>query len=214
MAPLNRRISADPIRQEEQSVTLMRFDPFRELDRLAEQTLSVGARALRSMPMEALRRGDEFIVRLDVPGVGSEDIDLTVERNVVSIRVRRLPARQEGDEVLIDERPHGEFARQLFLGDNLDADRLSADSRDGVLTLTIPISEASKPRRVALGSADRSSDAPNVVAGSEPASNQEAAATSSRSPPDQGVSHDLVSSTQRGPDRIARGHRGPPVVPR
>jgi HSP20 family protein len=150
-------------------VTLMRFDPFRELDRLAEQTMSVGARAVHSMPMEALRRGDEFIVYLDVPGVGPDDVDVTVERNVVSIRVRRLPARQEGDEVIIDERPHGEFARQLFLGDNLDADRLNADVRDGVLVLTIPVSEASKPRRVALGSADRSSDAPNVVAGSAPA---------------------------------------------
>jgi HSP20 family protein len=153
----------------------MRFDPFRELDRLAEQTLSAGARAMHSMPMEALRRGDEFIVHLDVPGVGPDDIDLTVERNVVSIRVRRLPARQEGDEVLIDERPHGEFARQLFLGDNLDADRLSADVRDGVLTLTIPVSEASKPRRVALGSAGRSSDAPNVVAGSDSPPAQDAA---------------------------------------
>ena len=155
-------------------MTLMRFDPFRELDRLAEQTLSAGARALHSLPMEALRRGDEFIVHLDVPGVGPDDIDLTVERNVVSIRVRRLPDRQEGDEVLIDERPHGEFARQLFLGDNLDADRLTADTRDGVLTLTIPVSEASKPRRVVLGSAERSSDAPNVVAGSAPAPAQEA----------------------------------------
>jgi HSP20 family protein len=155
-------------------VTLMRFDPFKELDRLAEQTLSVGARGLRSMPMDALRRDDEFIVHLDVPGVGPGDIELTVERNVVSIRVRRLPARQEGDEVLIDERPHGEFARQLMMGDNLDADRLTADVRDGVLTLTIPVSEASKPRRVVLGSADRSSEAPNVVADSVPAPSEPA----------------------------------------
>jgi HSP20 family protein len=124
-------------------VTLMRFDPFRELDRLGEPTLSVGARALHSMPMEAMRRGDELIVDLDVPGVGPDDIDLTVEdlaveRNVVSIRVRRLPARQEGDEVLIDGRPHGAFVRQLLVGDDLDADRLTADARAGVLTLTIP----------------------------------------------------------------------------
>jgi HSP20 family protein len=158
-------------------VTLMRFDPFRELDRLAEQTLSVGTRALRSLPMEALRRGEEFIVRLDVPGVGSDDIDLTVERNVVNVRVRRLPDRQEGDEVLIDERPHGEFSRQLFLGDNLDVQRLTADSRDGVLTVKIPVNPASKPRRVPLGSADRSSDAPNVVDGSGSASDEEAGAT-------------------------------------
>lgn len=155
-------------------MTLMRFDPFRELDRLAEQTLSVGTRALRSVPMEALRRGEKFIVRLDVPGVGSDDIDLTVERNVVNIRVRRLPDRQEGDDVLIDERPQGEFVRQLFLGDNLDVDRLAADSRDGVLTLTIPINQTSKPRRVALGSADSSSDASTVAAGSERAPDQDA----------------------------------------
>jgi HSP20 family protein len=144
----------------------MRFDPFRELDRLAEQTLSAGTRAIRTMPMEALRRGDEFKVYIDLPGVVSDDVDLTVERNVVSVRARRAPARQDGDEVLIDERPYGEFNRQLFLGDNLDPDRLSADTRDGVLELTIPISEASKPRRVALGSAG----APGDGDGSETAS--------------------------------------------
>ncbi|GAA0923513.1 hypothetical protein GCM10009559_07720 [Pseudonocardia zijingensis] len=138
--------------QLEALVTLMRFDPFRELDRLAEQTLSAGTRAIRTMPMEALRRGDEFKVFIDLPGVDPNDIDLTVERNVVSVRARRAPAHQEGDEVLIDERAYGEFSRQLFLGDNLDPDRLSADTRDGVLELTIPVSEASKPRRVALGS--------------------------------------------------------------
>jgi HSP20 family protein len=120
----------------------MRFDPFRELDRLAEQTLAVGTRAARSMPMEALRRGEELLVHLDVPGVPSEDIDLTVERNVVSVRVRRAPTRPEGDDVLI-ERPHGEFARQLFVGDNLDADRLTADARDGALTVPAAATEPS-----------------------------------------------------------------------
>jgi HSP20 family protein len=149
-------------------VTLMRFDPFQELEQLAEQSLSVGARALHGMPMEAVRHGDELIVHLDVPGVGPDDIALTVERNVVSIRVRRLPARQEGDEVFIDERPHGEFVRQLLMGHNLDAGRLTADARAGVLTLTIPVSEARKPRRVVVGPADRASDAPNLVAISAP----------------------------------------------
>jgi HSP20 family protein len=112
----------------------MQFDPFQELEQLAEQVPSVGARALRSMPMGAPRRGDEFIGHLDVPGIGLDDVDLTVERNVVGIRVRQLPARRESDEVLVDERLRDEFIRQLFLGDNL--------------------------------AADRSSEAPNVVAGS------------------------------------------------
>ena len=134
-------------------MTLMRFDPFRELDRLADQALA-GARTARTLPMEALRRGDEFIVSIDVPGTAAEDIDLTVERNVVEITTRRQPIRQEGDEVIVDERPQGEFRRQLFLGDNLDPDHLSAICDRGVLTLTIPVSEASKPRKVQIGHSD------------------------------------------------------------
>ena len=152
-------------------MTLMRFDPFRELDRVAERSLSGAARALYSMPMEAFRRGDQFLVLMDLPGVSRDDIDLTVERNVVSVRVRRAPVHQEGDEVVIDERPYGEFARQLFLGDNLDPDGMTADTRDGVLTLTIPVSAASKPRRVELGSGDAPGDAgPTAEIGSPTAS--------------------------------------------
>ena len=130
-------------------MTLMRFDPFRELDRWTEQALA-GARTVRTMPMEALRRGDLFIVALDLPGVSQEAIDVTVERNVVSVRATRRPLAEEGDEVIVDERPHGEFSRQLFLGENLDAGKLTAHLDDGVLTLEIPVAEASKPRKVSL----------------------------------------------------------------
>jgi HSP20 family protein len=130
-------------------MALMRFDPFREIDRIAEQMIA-GGRVPRTMPMEAFRRGDEFFVHVDIPGVDEDDVDLTVERNVVSIRAERRSPRQEGDEVLVDERPHGIFTRQLFLGDNLDAGNLSADYDCGVLILTIPIAEASKPRRITV----------------------------------------------------------------
>jgi HSP20 family protein len=132
-------------------MALMRFDPFRDLDRLADQALG-GMRNIRTMPMEALRRGDQFIVALDIPGVSPDDVDVTVERNVVEITARRQPMRQEGDEVIIDERPYGEFRRQLFLGDNLDPNNLSAGYDRGVLTLTIPVSEQAKPRKVEIGS--------------------------------------------------------------
>ncbi|HEX4101939.1 MAG TPA: Hsp20/alpha crystallin family protein [Pseudonocardiaceae bacterium] len=130
-------------------MTLMRFDPFRELDRLSEQVM--GSRVPRTMPMEAWRRKDAFSVYVDLPGVDIDDVELTVERNVVSIRAERRPAHDEGDEVIVDERPHGIFTRQLFLGDNLDANNLSADYDRGVLMLTIPIAEESKPRRIQLG---------------------------------------------------------------
>lgn len=132
-------------------MTLMRFDPFRELDRMMDQNFSGMAR-MRSMPMTALRRGDMFLVDMDLPGVDRNDVELTIERNVVTVTARRAPARQEGDEVIIDERPYGEFSRQLFLGDNLDPSKLSVDLGDGVLHLTIPVSEASKPRKIRLGS--------------------------------------------------------------
>jgi HSP20 family protein len=134
-------------------MALMRFDPFRELDRFAEQALA-SARTARTLPMEALRRGDQFIVALDVPGMKASDIDVTVERNVIEIGARRRPLRQEGDELIVDERPQGEFRRQLFLGDNL-----SAVCDSGVLTLTIPVSEASKPRKIEIDTANEGQQA-------------------------------------------------------
>jgi HSP20 family protein len=145
----------------EDHVTLMRFDPFRDFDRIVEQNFPGGTRTPRSMPLTAARRGDMFLVDLDIPGVRRDDVDLTVERNVVTVRATRSPDRAEGDDVIIDERPYGQFERQLFLGDNLDPSRLSADVQDGVLRLTIPVSEESKPRRIPLGSSssDEGSDA-------------------------------------------------------
>jgi HSP20 family protein len=137
-------------------MTLMRFDPFREFDRIMEQNFASGARLSRSMPMSARRRGDTFLVELDMPGVNMDDVELTVERNVVTVRARRSADLEDGDEVVIDERPYGEYSRQLLLGDNLDPDGLTADLRDGVLHLTIPVSEASKPRQIPLGSTSES----------------------------------------------------------
>ncbi|MEW2505979.1 Hsp20/alpha crystallin family protein [Amycolatopsis sp. CA-161197] len=131
-------------------MTLMRFDPFRDLERLTEQAV-VGARGPRAMPIEAFRRGDQFVVALDLPGVNPDDVDVTVERNVVTVRARRAPLRREGDELVVDERPQGEFSRQFFLGDNLDSTRLSAEVDHGVLMLGIPVAEASKPRKVEIG---------------------------------------------------------------
>jgi len=118
-------------------MTLMRFDPFRDLDRFSERVLA-GSGAMRSMPMEAFRRGDQFIVALELPGVDPSDVDVTVERNVVTIHAVRRPFRQEGDDVIADERMTGEFSRQLFLGDNLDAGKVAAEFDRGVLRLTIP----------------------------------------------------------------------------
>ena len=141
-------------------MALLRFDPLRELDRLADQALTQArSMAVRTLPMEALRRGDKFLVALDVPGLAPSDVDVTVERNVIDITARRAAMRQEGDEVIVDERPHGEFRRELFLGDNLDASKLTAEFQNGVLTLTIPVSESSKPRKVQISTVEENRQA-------------------------------------------------------
>ena len=132
---------------------LMRTDPFRELDRLTQQVFGTAARPA-FMPMDAWREGESFRIEFDLPGVQPDSIDLDVERNVLTVRAER-PGRQEnGAELIAAERPRGVFSRQLILGDNLDLDNISANYRDGVLTLAVPVAERAKPRKIAVESAD------------------------------------------------------------
>jgi HSP20 family protein len=126
---------------------LMRTDPFRELDRVAQQVFGTAARPA-AMPIDAYRKGDQFVVMFDLPGIDPASINLTVERNVLSVHAERQRATDDEVELLIGERPHGTFSRQLFLAETLDADRIEADYTDGVLRLLIPVKEQAKPRRV------------------------------------------------------------------
>ena len=124
---------------------LMRFDPFRELDRL---TTAPWGNQRPAMPMDAYRRNGDFVVHFDIPGVDPASIDLTVEKNVLTVAAERHHARQEGDEITVSERPQGRFNRQLFLGESLDPDRIKANYDQGVLTLHIPVAERAKARKV------------------------------------------------------------------
>jgi len=103
------------------------------------------------MPMDAYRKGDVFLVQIDLPGVQSDSIELTVEDNVLTVRAERpSPEVNEGVEALVAERPYGTFSRQMFLGDNLDVDRIEAAYETGVLTVTIPVAAHAKPRRIEI----------------------------------------------------------------
>lgn len=132
---------------------LMRTDPFRDLDRLAQQAFGTRARPA-SMPMDAYRKGHKFFVHFDLPGVDPEKIDLTIEQNVLTVRADRQPVTNGGDELLVTERPAGSFSRQVFLGETLDGENVKADYRAGVLTLTIPVRESAKPRKLEVTSSD------------------------------------------------------------
>jgi HSP20 family protein len=132
-------------------------DPFRELDRLTAQLLGGSAGSTNRpavMPMDAWREGDRFVLEFDLPGVSAESIDLDVERNVLTVRAERVAGN--GDwERLSSERVHGQFSRQLVLGDNLDLDRIEAAYDAGVLRLTIPVAERAKPRKIQVAGSPR-----------------------------------------------------------
>jgi HSP20 family protein len=129
---------------------LMRTDPFRDLDRWTQQVLGTAARPA-VMPLDAWREGEQFIVELDLPGVRGDSLGLDVERNVLTVHAER-PGIDQSREMVSAERPRGVFSRQLFLGDNLDADQIQASYHDGVLRLAIPIAEKAKPRRIKIAS--------------------------------------------------------------
>ena len=157
-------------------MTIMRFDPFRDLDRFTQELLGA-SRALRAIPMEAYRRDDKFFVHFDLPGVNPSDVEVTAERNVVSVRASRESPRQEGDELLIDERPHGSFSRQIILGENLDVENMQASYDQGVLTLTIPVAEQAKPRRVEVAGQAGSPQPVSATSGSSSSGSSGGAST-------------------------------------
>lgn len=141
-------------------VVLMRTDPYRDVDRLAQQLVGVGTGARPAvMAMDAWREQDSFVVEFDLPGVRPESLDIDVERNVLTVRAER-PGRADEVEMVASERPSGLFSRQLVLGDNLDLEQIKAEYDGGVLRLRIPVAAKAEPRKISIttNSNDRSGE--------------------------------------------------------
>jgi len=133
---------------------LMRTDPYREIDRLAQQVFGTTLRPA-AMPMNAYRKDDTFYVKLDLPGIDMDAIELTVEQNVLTLRAERRGVTPDDNvELIVSECPAGVFTRQIFVGDTLDTEQIDADYAAGILTLSIPVREAAKPRRVEVTNGD------------------------------------------------------------
>ena len=139
-------------------MALVRSDPFRDVDRFLQQ-IWAGQNGTRpmAMPMDAYRKNDSFLLRMDLPGVSADSIDLTIEDSVLTVRAERpAPPASEGIEPVISERTYGTFTRQVMLGSNLDTDKMRAEYEAGVLTVVLPVAEHAKPRRITVtGPADK-----------------------------------------------------------
>jgi HSP20 family protein len=130
---------------------VLRFDPFRDLDRMTEQLLGVPAgspRAPRFMPMDLFRTGDHFVLTADLPGVDPGSIDVSVDGGTLTIRAERSARSDDSVEWIASERFTGSFMRQVTLGDGIDTGAIGATYDNGVLALTIPLAEVAKPRRI------------------------------------------------------------------
>jgi HSP20 family protein len=128
-------------------VATTRFDPFQEMDRLMGQVFG-SARAAGTMPMDLYRSGDHYVLHVDLPGADPGTIDVNIEDRTLTIRGQRTSRTEQDVQWLVNERPSGTYARQLTVGRGLALDKMGATYADGVLTLTIPVAEESKPRRV------------------------------------------------------------------
>lgn len=137
--------------KESKMATSYTYNPFRELDRLFSQMSSATANT-RTMPMDLYREGDTFTVKMDLPGVDPDSIDIDVDDRTLTVRAERhgeeIVEKDEKNQWISRERTFGTYARQLTLGTGLDLGRIQADYADGVLTLNVPVAEEAKPRKV------------------------------------------------------------------
>lgn len=132
-----------------------RFDPFQEMDRLMGQVFG-SATAAVTMPMDLYRSGDHYVMHIDLPGADPGSIDVNVEDRTLTVRAQRSTANEQDVQWLAQERPSGTYARQLTVGRGLALDRIDATYTDGVLTLSIPVAEEAKPRKVEIRRSDSS----------------------------------------------------------
>src|SRR5699024_7716924 len=124
------------------------FDPFRDIDRLFGE-VARGSHA--GLPLDLYRSGDHFVAELDLPGVDPSSIDIDIDDRTLTVRAERVRP-VDGDETtwLVRERVSGTVARQLTLGRGIATDRITADYRDGVLVVTIPVAAEAKPRKISV----------------------------------------------------------------
>lgn len=128
------------------------------MDKLAKrpntQPTDSGAKARRPPTIEpavsVYEADDKIIVELEMPGVERDKIDVTVERDELSVTGWRKVEEENNGEILHQERPKGCYRRSFILGESIDSSRVTAAYENGILRLTLPKAEAAKPKRIAI----------------------------------------------------------------
>jgi HSP20 family protein len=128
-------------------------DPFRDIDHLLQRVGTRPTNGRPSLPMDAYRRGGEVWIHFDLPGVEPDDIEVDVDKKVLTVAASRGWDTVEGDQMLVNERPTGDYERRIQLSEGLDADGVEASFEGGVLTLRIPEIEKPEPRRITVSTA-------------------------------------------------------------
>ncbi len=126
------------------------YDPLREMERFTNSFFDGGRRGPRQMPMDLYRDGDNYVLAADLPGVDPGSVDVDVDGQLLTIRAERTLTSGDGVKWITRERGAGSFLRQLSLGQGIDTEKISASYRNGVLSVTIPVSEKAKPRKVEI----------------------------------------------------------------
>jgi HSP20 family protein len=151
-----------------------RFVPLSQFDRLAASFFGPSgrptARLDRQIPVDAYQHEDRLVLLFDLPGVAEDAIELSLERRVLTVRASRGYAIADGDNAFLAERPWGEMSRQIVLGESLDTERVNAGYEQGVLTVTIPVAEKAKTRKIEISHAPVNTTGSEVSSG-EPQNN-------------------------------------------
>ena len=131
------------------------FDPFardfqRQVDRLTRHAFGQAG----GMPLDVVRHENDVTLRLDVPGIDPEQIEVTVDRGILTISGKREEERAENDKFFVRERTMGTFTRRMRLPETLNAEAVEASYDNGVLNVRIPVLEQAKPRKIEVRQGD------------------------------------------------------------
>jgi HSP20 family protein len=131
-------------------MTITRFDPFRLLSDVYLRDEELAERGSWVPPVDIFEtEGHDLVIKVELPDVNRDDVEVTVEHNTLTLRgEKKLPAEVKDEQFRRIERRYGKFTRSFTLPNTVDAAKVSADFKNGVLTVKLPFKEEARPRTI------------------------------------------------------------------